>query len=172
MSGETKVGGEREPTLPSLPPDLLEPTARDLLQTLGIDPSDKDKLSSAVQILQQFNTTIHARESDPFLPDADNMRTWDELRPGTSDQVIQIITDTVQDAREDAALTNRVRRYNEKGGFYVTSLIAIISIPASVFSSWIGASDFVSVAILVMGIGGPTAANFFNNFFRRAEGND
>lgn len=149
--------------------EVIEAAARDLLHISGGDPTDEEKLSSIVQILQQFNTTIHARESDPFLPDADNMQTWDQIRPGTSDQVMTMITDTVEDERRYFALTNDVRRSNERGGFFVSSVIAIGSIPSAIFTSWIGASDMVAIAILVMGIGGPTAANFFNNYFKRGD---
>lgn len=52
-------------------------TAEKLLQSLGLEPTP-DRVQALVQFIQN-NTTIHARESDYYLPDAENAARWDEL---------------------------------------------------------------------------------------------
>ena len=146
----------------------LRPKAKTLLEKLGVDPADEEKVSLAVQILQQYNTTIHARESDPFLPDSENVAGWEDLRPGTSEDVMTVILETIRDEGTESKLTNNLRRRNEKLGFNVTAIIALSSIPLAMIASLIGAPWQLQIVIVVMGIGGPTAANFSNNWLGRA----
>lgn len=137
--------------------------ARELLQGIGVEPTP-EKIHALVQYIQNNNTTIHARESDPYLPDAENIAEWEKLRPGTADEVLTLIAEVVSGNRNDNSELNKVRRENEKSGFNVARIITLGCAPVALASAYLGIPINLCIAIVVMGIGGPTAASFFGNW--------
>lgn len=141
--------------------------AETLLKRLGVEPTP-DRIQALVQFIQN-NTTIHARESDPYLPDADNAARWNDIVPGSATRVIDLITDVVRGNRDDNAKLNDVRRKNESGGFQVARIIALACVPVAIGASLLGIPTTLCVTIVVMGIGGPTAASFFGNWAGKSQ---
>lgn len=137
--------------------------AKSLLERLGVDPTTEN-ITALIQYVQNNTTTIHARESDPYLPDAENISEWEKLRPGTAEEVLTLIKGVVQQNSDDASELNKVRRKNEREGFNLSRIIALGCIPVSVAAAALGIPQGLCIAIVVMGIGGPTAASFFNNW--------
>lgn len=136
--------------------------AKDFLEVLGVDPTP-ERVRAVVQFVQN-NTTIHARESDPYLPDADNAEKWDRLVPGSAEKTMDLIGEVVSGNRSDAAEINKIRRDNEREGFNVARIIALGCVPIAIIAAYMGIPPSLCIAIVVMGIGGPTAASFFGNW--------
>lgn len=141
--------------------------AENFLKVLGVEPTP-DRIKAVVNFVQN-NTTIHARESDPYLPDAENAARWNELVPGSAKIVIDLITDVVRGNRDDNRGLNKIRRINEAAGFVVATIIALGSIPAAIAASLYGVPTSLCIAIVTIGIGGPTAASFFGNWGGKAK---
>jgi len=137
--------------------------ARELLTGIGVEPTP-EKVHALVQYIQNNNTTIHARESDPYLPDAENIAEWEKLRPGTADEVLTLISGVVATNRDDNSKLNEIRRTNEKAGFNVARVMALGCVPVAIAAAYIGIPINLCIAIVIMGIGGPTAASFFGNW--------
>lgn len=152
---------EENAALPSVVTAEIQ-QAKSLLEGLGVEPTAAN-INALVQFIQN-NTTIHARESDPYLPDAENIAEWEKLRPGTADEVMEIISDVVKGNRADISETNRIRRENEKSGFNVARVTTLGCAPLALIASHFGIPTQLCIAIVIMGIGGPTAASFFGNW--------
>ena len=137
--------------------------AKVLLQTLGAEATTEN-ITALIQFVQNNTTTIHARESDPYLPDAENIAEWEKLRPGTADEVMGLISTVVTQNRDDSRDINAMRRTTEKQGFNLSRLIAISCVPLAIGATMLGVPYQLGISIVVMGIGGPTAASFFSNW--------
>ena len=141
--------------------------AKDFLEVLGVEPTP-ERVQAVVNFVQN-NTTIHARESDPYLPDADNAEKWNRIVPGSAEKTINLISDVVSGNRSDAAEINKIRRENERQGFNVARPIALGCVPIAIAAAYFGIPTGLCIAIVVMGIGGPTAASFFGNWGGKGE---
>lgn len=142
-------------------------SAKSFLEVLGVEPTQK-RINAVIQLIQNNNTTIHARESD-HLPDAENAAKWNSLVPGSAKTVIDLVTDVVRGNRNDAAALNGLRIENEREGFNVSRIVALGCVPIALLASYLGIPENLCIAIVVMGIGGPTAASFFANWGGRSK---
>ena len=136
--------------------------AKRFLEALDVEPTP-DKIRAVIQLIQN-NTTIHARESDPYLPDAENAARWNEIIPGSAQRVMDLITEVVSGNRRDNSELNLIRRENEKAGFNVARIISLSCVPIAIFAAYFGIPTNLCIAVVVMGIGGPSAASFFSNW--------
>lgn len=92
------------------------------------------------------------------------MREWEELVPGTAAAMFSLIERIVTQGVDDAQASNAVRRDNERRGFIISASIALLCAPLALLAAWLGLPTSLTVAIVVMGIGGPTAATFFSSW--------
>ena len=158
------MSDDQSDNLPEVAKNELE-QAKQLLQTIGVQPT-RANVQAVIQFVQNNHTTttIHARESDPYLPDAENIAEWEKLRPGTANEVWGTIKSVVDQNRDDSAATNKMRRETERQGFNISRIVALSCVPVAIGAVLFGVPYQLGIAIVVMGIGGPTAASFFSNW--------